>query len=85
MLSAHERGELFIDNFDDLLTGGEAGHDLLSQRPFLDAGDKRLDHLVMNIRLQKGHADLLQAVRNIRLGQLAVAFQFFEYCVKLVA
>jgi hypothetical protein len=38
----------------------------------------------MDIGFQESHPDFPQARLNIFLGQLAMAFEFFKYCIKPV-
>jgi len=61
----HEFCQLFVNNFDKLLTRCETGHDLLTKRPLLDICNKPLDDLVMYVSLQEGHPDVAQTVCNI--------------------
>ena len=78
---AHEGGELLIDDFDDLLGGGQALQHVGSHRPLSNGGDEILDNLVADIRLQQGQADLPHGLLHVGLGNSSLAPQAFEYAV----
>jgi hypothetical protein len=77
-LAAHQSGHFLVDDLDDLLTRRQAAHDLLAQRPLLDAGDELLDHLEVDIGLQQGHAHFTQTFGNIFFRKGSVAFETLE-------
>ncbi len=70
LVAAQERGQFILENFDDLLAGGDAAEHLLAQRLFLDAGDEVLRDGEIDVRLEQRHADLAQGVGDIRLADL---------------
>ena len=71
MGGAHQGGHLVVYNLDYLLGGGKAGQDLLSHRLFGDGFYKILGHLIVNIGLQKGQAD-------VGLAELTPVFQLLK-------
>jgi hypothetical protein len=68
---AEERGELLVDDRDDLLTGGEALEDLGAEGALADAGDEVLDDLEVDVRLEEREADLAHRGIDVRLGDAA--------------
>ena len=83
-LAAHEVGQLFVDDLDHLLGGGQALHDLLAHGPLGHLIAEVLGHLVVDVGFQQGHAHLAHGGLDIGLGQFAVAFQLFEHAGKAV-
>ena len=53
-LATHQGGQLFIDDLDHHLGGGEAFHDLASHRPLGDGGGEILGHFIVHVRFQEG-------------------------------
>ncbi len=54
---------------------GDAGRDHLAQRLLLDAGEKTLGDVELDVRLQQRDADVAQGVVDVGLGQLRLARQ----------
>ena len=74
--AAHQRNELFVDNFNDLLRGNEAFEHLASYGTLGDFGHKVLDDLEVDVRLQQREFDLAHTGFDIGLGQLALISEF---------
>ena len=82
LIAAHEVGQLFIDDFDNLLGGGQAFHDLLPHGALRNLCAEVLGNLVVDIGLQQGHAHLTHGGLDISLVQLALAAQLFENAIQ---
>jgi len=82
---AHQFGQFLVDDLDHLLTGGEARHHLLAQGAQAHVLDEALDHAVVDIGLEQGQADFLQALVDVIFAELAVPPQLLEDGFKLVA
>ena len=80
-----ERGELLVDDLDDLLAGGEALEDLGAQRPLAHPRDEVLDHLEVDVRLEQGQADLAHRRIEVRFGHAATTGQPGEGLAEAVA
>jgi hypothetical protein len=50
-----------MNNLDDLLTGGEATENILTNGPFLNTADKVFDYLEVNVSLKERKAHLAQS------------------------
>jgi hypothetical protein len=59
--AAQKRHEFPMDDLDDLLSGSEAAKDILAYCPFLNAADKVLDNLEVNISLKERKTHLAQS------------------------
>ena len=73
--AAHELGKLLVDDLDDLLGGGQALQHVAAHAAVGDPGDKVLDHLVADVRLQQRQAHLPQAGLDVTLREPALAPQ----------
>ena len=73
--AAHELGKLLVDDLDDLLGGGQALQHVAAHAAVGDPGDKVLDHLVADVRLQQCQAHLPQAGLDVTLREPALAPQ----------
>ncbi len=82
MFSAHQIGELFIDNLYDLLTRGQTFHDLFAHSSLFNPADKILYHLIIDIGFQQRHLDFPQCCFDISFGKLAFALEFFKGILK---
>ena len=82
LVAAHELGEGFVYDLDDLLGGGQAFHNLLAHGPLGDPGDEVLGHLIVYVGLQQGGANLTHGSLDVRLGELTLAPQPFEHARK---
>jgi hypothetical protein len=63
--TAKECYEFLMDDFDDLLTWGEARKNVLPDGTFLDPPDEVLDDLEIYISLKEGKAHLAQGLFNV--------------------
>ena len=70
-----ERGELLVDDLDDLLAGGEALEDLGADGPLADPRDEVLDDLEVDVRLEQREADLAHRRVDVRLGHATTTGQ----------
>ena len=82
--AAHEGGQFLIDDLYNHLGGGEGFHHVLAHGPLGDRGHKAFNHLEIDVRLQKGHFDLLHGLLHIGLGQTALAPQALEHGGQLI-
>ena len=80
-----DRGQLLVDDLDDLLAGVEALEDLGADRALAHAGHEVLDHLEVDVRLEQGEADLAHRGVDVRLGHAATAGQPGEGLAEAVA
>ena len=71
--AAHERGQLFVDDLDDLLRGCEAFQNVRPDRTPGDSRNEILNDLIAYIRFQKGKAHLAHCLFNIRLCKTTLA------------
>ena len=71
MLASQRDRELVVDHLHDLLTGGEALHDLLGKGPFPDPGEEVVGHLHGDVGLQQGSTHLAQSVVHLLRVELA--------------
>ncbi len=63
--AAQKRHKLPMNDLDDLLTGSEAAENFTSHGPFLNAADKILNDLEVDIRLKERQANFAQSFLNI--------------------
>ena len=84
VFSAHQRGQFFVDDLDDLLGRGQAFEHLCADSPFADGLDKVLDDLVVDVRFQKRQLDFAHRVFDIRLAQFSFGAQLLKSRGKLV-
>ena len=73
--SAHELGQLFVDNFNNHLSRSKAFHNLLSDGSLGNLFGKVLGNLVVNVRLKQSQTNLTHCAADVRFGQRALAFQ----------
>ena len=78
LLTAHQGGHLLLYDLDQLLSGGEAIHHFLTDRPSLDLLNKILNDLEIDIGFQEGNPHFLQGLLDILLRQLSMASQFLK-------
>ncbi len=82
--AAHELGELFVDDLDDLLGGGEAFQHVRAHGPLGDFCYEVLDHAVADVCVQQGEADLLHGLPDVGLGNAPLAPQASERGVQFL-
>ena len=85
---AHQLGEFFLANLDevlarrdaDLATGSilDARLDLFAEATLLDAGQKRTGHAEVDVGLEQRHADVAKRLVDARFVELANAAQSFR-------
>ena len=85
IFAAHQTDELFVDDLDHLLGGGEAVEHLGADGALGNSGDKVLDDFVAHVCLEQRHAHLAHRELDVLLGQAALAAQALEYAVELFA
>jgi len=61
---AHQRGQLFPNNRQDLLAGSETVENLLFEGPGSDSVEEIFDDFIMNIRLKQRETDLAKRLIN---------------------
>ena len=81
---AEHRGQLIVDDLDDLLAGVDALEDLVADRAFLDARDEVLDDLVVDVRLEQRQPHLAHGGIDVGLADPAMAGQLAERVAKSV-
>src|SRR4051812_11187129 len=69
--AAHQRGELLVDDLDDLLAGVELLGDLHPGRPLLDRVRELLDDLEVDVGLEQREPDLAHRAADVLLGKCA--------------
>ena len=79
---AHERAQLFVDDLDDHLRGGEGFKDIGAAGALGHGPGKVLDDLIADIRLQKGHAHLAHRFLYVGGRETAFAAQALERCIQ---
>ena len=62
----------------------ESVHDIGADRTLLYRGDKLLDDLEVDIRLQKSHLDFPHCGLNVALCQTSLAAQVPEYFIQFI-
>ena len=71
LFRAHQRSQFLVDNFDDMLSRGQALQHLGTDGLFGNAGDKIFCHLIVDVRLQQSEANFPHGLFHISLGQLS--------------
>jgi hypothetical protein len=70
--------QLFIDDLDDLLGGGQRGEHFLAHGLHLDGLDELFDNLEIDVGFQERHANFAQGAFHILGRKFAFAAQVFE-------
>ena len=78
VLGAHELGQLFVDDLDDHLVGGQTFENVGADAPLGGGLDEVLDHLIAHVRFKQGEADLAHGCLDVSLGYAALAAQLLE-------
>ena len=73
--AAHQLGQLFVDDLDDLLGGGETLQHVRANSPLGDLGHEVLDHAVADVGVQQGQTDLFHSLSDIGFGNASLAPQ----------
>ena len=76
--AAHQIRQFLVDDLDDLLGGGQAVQHVGADGPLRDGGHEFLDHLVADVGLQQGQADLPHSLPDVVFRQTALAPQTLE-------
>ena len=82
--AAHQRGELLVDDLDDLLAGVELRRDLGAERALLDRRHELLDDPEVDVGLEQREADLAHGLVDVVLGQRAVGTDVGERVLELL-
>ena len=82
--AAHEFRQLFIDDFDDHLGRGQAGHDLGADGALRDFRREVFCDLVADVRFQQRQPHFAHGFTNILFVQGALALQTLEGAFKPV-
>ena len=80
-----DRGQLLVDDLDDLLAGVDALEDLRADGALPDARHEVLDDLVVDVRLEQREADLAHRGVDVGLGDPAVAGQLAKDVAQAVS
>jgi hypothetical protein len=83
-LPAQHGNQLFIDDLDHLLDGGQAPQQLAAHSPLTQLGDEALDDFEVDVGLQQRQPHLLHGKVNVLLGQLALGPKAREHGLQLV-
>ena len=67
-----------MDDFDYLLSWGEALQDFLADSAGADSFHEVLDHLEIHVGFQQGQANFFQGLSDVLLGQLSVPPEFLK-------
>ena len=84
ILAAHQRAKLVVYNFNNLLCGRQAFHNLGADGAFTYRFDKIPHNLIADVRLKQSHFDLAHGLLDIGLSQLALLPELFKRPGKLV-
>src|SRR5262249_61143964 len=84
-ISAKQRGQFVVKNFDDLLTGYNATKDTFAERFLFYPGDEFSGDLKIDVRFKQRHAHLAQRSVDVRLTDNAVPAEVLENVLKLIA
>ena len=76
--AAQEFNQLVVDDFDDLLTGGHAFDNFLTDAFIADGFDEFADDLQIDVSLEQGKADFAHGLGDIFLCQRALSTEFTE-------
>ena len=82
--AAHQRGQLLVDDLDDLLVRGQRGHDLRPGGPLLDRPGELLDHGQADVGLEQGQADGPHGLVDVALAEPSPALEAGERSLQLV-
>ena len=74
-----------MDDFDDLLGGGERGGDFFADGAVADVVDELVDDGEVDVGLEEGEADLADGVGDVLVGDGALAAEGFKGALELVA
>ena len=85
MVDAHQRRQLTIDDFDNLLGRRQAAHYLPAHGPFFYIGDKSFDHAIMDIGFQQGNPHFLEPLVDVFFGEFPVALELLESRLEPIA
>src|SRR5262249_25335183 len=83
-LAAHQRGQLLVDDLDDLLARGELLEDLDPERPLLDRRRELLDDLEVDVGLEQREADLAHRLVDVILRQRTALADSRERALQLL-
>ena len=81
---AQERGELLVDDLDDLLGRRQGPEHFLTYGPLPDLLDEALGDLVIDVGLQQGKPHLPQGLGHLGLGEVPPAFELLKDLGQLV-
>ena len=84
-MPAHECGKFVVHNLHQQLRGFDGGEDVLSQRFLLDGVGEAFCHLVVDVGVEEGTADILQGFCHVDFGDAAFTFENLERAFKSFA
>src|SRR3954467_10193261 len=82
--AAHQRGELLVDDLDDLLARVELADDLGAEAALLHGRRELLDDLEVDVGLEQREADLAHGLVDVVLGQRPVGADVGEGLLELL-
>jgi len=82
---AEDVDEFVVDDFDDLLGGGEGGGDFFAESAGADVLDELVDDGEVDVGLEEGEADLAEGVGDVLVGDGALAAEGLEGTLEFVA
>ena len=82
---AEDVDEFVVDNFDDLLGGGERGGDLFAHGAGADVFDELVDDGEVDVGFEEGEADLAEGVGDVLVGDGALTAEGLEGTLEFVA
>ena len=83
-IPAEECRQLILEDFDDLLTRGDALEDLLAQRALLDLVDELLGHGEVDVGVEQGQSNLPQRIGDVRFGEPSMTTEALEGLLEFV-
>ncbi len=81
---AHERGQLLVDDLDELLRRGQAAEHFGAQRTLFDLVDELLDDLEVDVGLEQSQPDLARGPLNVFVGEPALPLEAIKCRLQLI-
>ena len=81
---AQKRGELVENDLDDVLGGAQRREDVGGEALLLAPGNELLDHAIVDVSLEKGHANLAHREVDVVLGEATLAAELLEGVLETV-
>ncbi|MPN48287.1 hypothetical protein SDC9_195894 [bioreactor metagenome] len=84
ILGTHQSRQFIVDNFNNLLRGGQTFKHLCADSLFRNSGDKIFCHLVVDVGLKQCQTHLAHNLFDIRFLELAAGSQPFKNGIQLI-